>query len=76
MNRRRIGRSGIVVTDICMGTMTFGLQADERVSFDIMNRATPLFVWSGARAKSWRGRAVTATSYVAAYAALACYASP
>jgi aryl-alcohol dehydrogenase-like predicted oxidoreductase len=39
MNRRRIGRSGIVVTDICMGTMTFGLQADEQVSFDIMNRA-------------------------------------
>ncbi len=39
MNRRRLGRSGLVVTDICMGTMTFGLQADEKVSFDIMNRA-------------------------------------
>ena len=24
MQRRRLGRSGICVTDICMGTMTFG----------------------------------------------------
>jgi len=39
MTRRRIGQSGIVVTDICMGTMTFGLQADERTSFAIMDRA-------------------------------------
>lgn len=39
MNRKRLGRSGIVVTDICMGTMTFGLQADEKTSWDIMNRA-------------------------------------
>ena len=39
MERRRLGRSGIVVTDICMGTMTFGLQADENTSFAIMDRA-------------------------------------
>lgn len=39
MERRRLGRSGIVVTDICMGTMTFGLQADEALSFAIMDRA-------------------------------------
>lgn len=39
MERRRLGRSGIVVTDICMGTMTFGLQADEKTSFQIMDRA-------------------------------------
>lgn len=39
MNRKRLGRSGLVVTDICMGTMTFGLQCDEKVSFAIMNRA-------------------------------------
>jgi aryl-alcohol dehydrogenase-like predicted oxidoreductase len=39
MNRKRIGRSGIVVTDICMGTMTFGLQADEKTSFAIMDTA-------------------------------------
>ncbi|HYF36462.1 MAG TPA: aldo/keto reductase [Prosthecobacter sp.] len=39
MERRRLGKSGIVVTDICMGTMTFGLQADEPTSFAIMDRA-------------------------------------
>lgn len=39
MNRKRLGRTGIVVTDICMGTMTFGLQADEETSFEIMDRA-------------------------------------
>jgi aryl-alcohol dehydrogenase-like predicted oxidoreductase len=39
MTRRRIGRSGLVVTDICMGTMTFGLQSDEKTSFAIMDRA-------------------------------------
>ncbi len=39
MQRRRLGKSGIVVTDICLGTMTFGLQADEAVSFAIMDRA-------------------------------------
>jgi aryl-alcohol dehydrogenase-like predicted oxidoreductase len=39
MKRNRLGRTGIVVTDICMGTMTFGLQADEETSFEIMDRA-------------------------------------
>ena len=39
MKRNRLGRTGIVVTDICMGTMTFGLQADEKTSFEIMDRA-------------------------------------
>jgi len=39
MERRRLGRSGLVVTDLCMGTMTFGLQADEAESFAILDRA-------------------------------------
>lgn len=39
MNRKRLGRTGLVVTDICMGTMTFGLQADEKTSYAIMDRA-------------------------------------
>ncbi len=39
MNRKRLGRSGLVVTDIGLGTMTFGLQADEATSFAIMDRA-------------------------------------
>ena len=39
MNKRRLGGSGVVVSDICLGTMTFGLQADEAESFRIMDAA-------------------------------------
>ncbi|WP_193212202.1 aldo/keto reductase [Luteolibacter marinus] len=39
MNQRRLGKSGIVVSEICMGTMTFGLQADEKESFRVMDRS-------------------------------------
>ena len=39
MKRRRLGSSGITVSDICLGTMTFGLQTDEKESFAIMDHA-------------------------------------
>ncbi len=39
MKRNRIGKSGLVVTDICLGTMTFGLQTDESTAFAMMDRA-------------------------------------
>ena len=39
MEYRRLGKSGIVVSDICMGTMTFGLLADEKTSFEILDKA-------------------------------------
>jgi aryl-alcohol dehydrogenase-like predicted oxidoreductase len=39
MRRRRLGRSGLVVSEICMGTMTFGSMADERTSHAILDRA-------------------------------------
>jgi len=39
MQQRRLGRSGLVVSDICLGTMTFGSQADEAESFRIMDHA-------------------------------------
>jgi len=39
MEKRRLGRSGITVSDICLGTMTFGEQADKAESFKIMDRA-------------------------------------
>tara|TARA_R110002049_G_scaffold24316_8_gene86394 strand:+ start:989 stop:2005 length:1017 start_codon:yes stop_codon:yes gene_type:complete len=39
MNSNRLGKSGIVVSDICMGTMTFGHQADEKTAFRIMDMA-------------------------------------
>lgn len=38
MERRRLGASGLVVSEICMGTMTFGLQADEATGFRLMDR--------------------------------------
>lgn len=39
MQQRRLGRSGIVVSDICMGTMTFGLPCDEPLSHRICDTA-------------------------------------
>lgn len=39
MKIRRMGRTGLKVSEICLGTMTFGHQCDERTSFAIMNRA-------------------------------------
>lgn len=39
MERRRLGRSGIVVSEICLGTMTFGSQLDETASFELMDHA-------------------------------------
>ncbi|NQX88619.1 MAG: aldo/keto reductase [Halioglobus sp.] len=39
MKRNRLGKSAIVVSDICMGTMTFGSQADEKTAFRIMDMA-------------------------------------
>ena len=38
MQRRRLGKSAIVVSDICMGTMTFGSQVDEATSLRILDR--------------------------------------
>jgi aryl-alcohol dehydrogenase-like predicted oxidoreductase len=39
MKRRRLGRTGLLVSEICMGTMTFGNQADEKTSLGILDRA-------------------------------------
>ncbi len=39
MNKRRLGKSGLVVSEICMGTMTFGAQCDEHSSFEILDKA-------------------------------------
>src|SRR6201993_3274661 len=39
MQIRRLGRTGLKVTEICLGTMTFGHQCDEATSFAIMDRA-------------------------------------
>lgn len=39
MEYRYIGRSGLRVSPICMGTMTFGSQCDEKNAFAIMDKA-------------------------------------
>lgn len=39
MEYRYIGKSGLRVTPICLGTMTFGTQADKKESFRIMDKA-------------------------------------
>ncbi len=37
MGNRRLGKSAIVVSDVCMGTMTFGSQADEAVAHRVLD---------------------------------------
>lgn len=39
MKNRRLGKSGIVVSEICLGTMTFGSQLDEKASFAVLDHA-------------------------------------
>ncbi|WP_088310267.1 aldo/keto reductase [Novosphingobium sp. B 225] len=38
MQHRRLGKSAIVVSDICMGTMTFGSQTDEAAALRILDQ--------------------------------------
>ena len=40
MNLRKLGNTGLKVSEICLGTMTFGAQCDEATSFEILSRAT------------------------------------
>ncbi len=39
MQTRSLGRTGMRVPPLCLGTMTFGLQCDEATSFAILDRA-------------------------------------
>ncbi len=39
MNYRYIGKTGLRVSPICMGTMTFGTQCDEPTAFEILDKA-------------------------------------
>ena len=39
MKIKRLGRTGLKVSEICLGTMTFGNQCDEATSFAIMDAA-------------------------------------
>ncbi|HET7767314.1 MAG TPA: aldo/keto reductase [Chloroflexota bacterium] len=44
MKIKSLGRSGLKVSEVCLGTMTFGAQADENTSFAIMDTADRLGV--------------------------------
>jgi aryl-alcohol dehydrogenase (NADP+) len=44
MKIHRLGRTGLKVSEICLGTMTFGYQCDERTSVAILNKAVDLGV--------------------------------
>ena len=39
MKQRRLGRTGITVSEICLGTMTFGSMADEKTSLACLDKA-------------------------------------
>jgi 1-deoxyxylulose-5-phosphate synthase len=39
MEHARLGRTGLKVSKLCLGTMTFGLQSDESTAFAILDRA-------------------------------------
>src|SRR5712671_5294403 len=39
MQLRRLGSTGLKVSELCLGTMTFGHQCDEPTSFAILNKA-------------------------------------
>src|SRR5258708_5248073 len=39
MKTKQMGRTGLKVSEICLGTMTFGHQCDESTSFAIMDKA-------------------------------------
>ena len=39
MKYQRMGRSGLQVPPLCLGTMTFGLQVDQATSFNILDEA-------------------------------------
>jgi aryl-alcohol dehydrogenase-like predicted oxidoreductase len=42
MNTRNLGRTGLKVSTICLGTMQFGWSADEATSYSIMDKAVEL----------------------------------
>jgi len=44
MKTKRMGQTGLKVSEICLGTMTFGRQCDEATSFAVMDTAVELGV--------------------------------
>jgi 1-deoxyxylulose-5-phosphate synthase len=44
MKIKRLGRTGLKVSEVCLGTMTFGMQADRATSHAILSKAAELGV--------------------------------
>jgi aryl-alcohol dehydrogenase-like predicted oxidoreductase len=42
VTHRRLGHHGVLVSNLCLGTMNFGPHADQKQSFEIMDRALEL----------------------------------
>src|SRR5688500_10022792 len=42
MNYKHLGKTGVLVSEVCLGTMTFGNEANEATSFTLMDRALEL----------------------------------
>jgi len=58
---RRLGRHGVLVSNLCLGTMNFGPQASEKESFAIMDRALELGInfFDTADVYGWTPRGLT-----------------
>ena len=58
---RRLGRHGVVVSNICLGTMNFGNQTNQKDSFAIMDRALELGInfFDTADVYGWTPRGLT-----------------
>ncbi len=66
MQYRKLGRTGLKVSELCLGTMTFGNQVDEEEAINIMNKAMAAGVnffdtadaYAGGRSEEIVGKAV------------------
>jgi aryl-alcohol dehydrogenase-like predicted oxidoreductase len=62
MDYANLGRTGLKVSRLCLGTMNFGPQTDERTSFDIMDKALEMGInfFDTANVYGWKvGEGVT-----------------
>jgi aryl-alcohol dehydrogenase-like predicted oxidoreductase len=57
MDYKRLGRTGLRVSPLCLGTMNFGPHTSEEDAFAIMDRALELGVNSLDTVNSYRGGA-------------------
>ena len=61
VTHRRLGRHGVLVSNLCLGTMNFGPHADQEQSFAIMDRALELGInfFDTADVYGWTPRGLT-----------------